>query len=51
MDDIQIYKRKKEKVKQEACGWCLGWRGEVAEVALCVTNWPFFPLCLPRAPL
>lgn len=30
MDDIQIHKIKvkKAKRKQEACGWCLGWRGD-----------------------
>lgn len=53
MDDIQIYKiklKKKNSNRKHVAGVWAG--GEMlAEVAVCVTSWPFFPLCFPRAPL
>lgn len=57
MDDIQIYKIKLKKKKKEnsnrkhAAGvWAGVWAGGemLVEVALWVTSWPFFPLCLPK---
>lgn len=50
MDDIQIYKikLKKEKLKQEACGWCLGWWGDACRGGCVCDKLAILPTVSPR---